>query len=202
VRTGRTVNAGLRSCWWLAFGGGARDLISPGWLRDGSGQPLPCLVVLPHSVCCCCCSWLLLLPVCHIVAQVRAGVRNPDKADTFLEIASSYGLLSKDELGRLTVSSVYVGLRCSCWKARAGDVALLVCSAKTSWRPDCGCILVASELLPPVWNGLVLHSFVPSTAACLASRRWLSATWSGLRPPALPSHRTDFIQLLLASAGG
>ncbi|KAI7836826.1 hypothetical protein COHA_009327 [Chlorella ohadii] len=35
--------------------------------------------------------------------KVRAGVRNPDKADTFLEIASSYGLLSKDELGRLTV---------------------------------------------------------------------------------------------------
>lgn len=35
--------------------------------------------------------------------QVRAGVRDQDKADTYLSIASSYGLLSKEELGRLTV---------------------------------------------------------------------------------------------------
>lgn len=35
--------------------------------------------------------------------QVRAGVRNSEKADTYLTIAASYGLLSKDELARLTV---------------------------------------------------------------------------------------------------
>ena len=35
--------------------------------------------------------------------RVRAGVRNADKADTYLSIASSYGLLSAEELGRLTV---------------------------------------------------------------------------------------------------
>ena len=44
-----------------------------------------------------------LTPAYILPPQVRAGVRNPEKADTFLEIASSYGLLSKDELGRLTV---------------------------------------------------------------------------------------------------
>lgn len=43
------------------------------------------------------------------ISQVRAGVRNPEKADTFLEIASSYGLLSKDELGRLTVRRGFEG---------------------------------------------------------------------------------------------
>jgi uncharacterized protein YbjT (DUF2867 family) len=35
--------------------------------------------------------------------KVRAGVRNLDKADTFLAIAASYGLLSAEELGRLQV---------------------------------------------------------------------------------------------------
>ena len=35
--------------------------------------------------------------------RVRAGVRNLDKADTFLAIAASYGLLSAEELGRLQV---------------------------------------------------------------------------------------------------
>lgn len=49
------------------------------------------------------------LPPCVAPPQVRAGVRNPEKADTFLEIASSYGLLSKDELGRLTVRRGFEG---------------------------------------------------------------------------------------------
>jgi uncharacterized protein YbjT (DUF2867 family) len=37
--------------------------------------------------------------------RVRAGVRNADKAETYLAIAASYGLLSKEELGRLQVVS-------------------------------------------------------------------------------------------------
>lgn len=35
--------------------------------------------------------------------KVRAGVRSAEKAENFLSIASSYGLLSKEELGRLQV---------------------------------------------------------------------------------------------------
>lgn len=41
-------------------------------------------------------------------------MRNPEKADTFLEIASSYGLLSKDELGRLTVGACDVAMVLFC----------------------------------------------------------------------------------------
>ena len=35
--------------------------------------------------------------------KVRAGVRSAEKAETFLNIASTYGLLTKDELSRLQV---------------------------------------------------------------------------------------------------
>jgi NAD(P)-dependent dehydrogenase (short-subunit alcohol dehydrogenase family) len=43
--------------------------------------------------------------------RVRAGVRNADKAETYLAIAASYGLLSKEELGRLQVRCVCHALR-------------------------------------------------------------------------------------------
>ena len=41
--------------------------------------------------------------------RVRAGVRSAEKADDFIQIATSYGLLSKEELGRLQVGSVAAG---------------------------------------------------------------------------------------------
>jgi NAD(P)-dependent dehydrogenase (short-subunit alcohol dehydrogenase family) len=60
--------------------------------------------------------------------KVRAGVRNADKAETFISIASSYGLLSKEELARLQVQGT---CDCGSGSPASGHPVPVLCPAFT-----------------------------------------------------------------------